>query len=318
MAHKGNHVLLWAREDEVVTSIQKGHENKTFLRGITLHENLRATAKLEEACRGQDLLFSVVPSQFVRSVWTEAVKFVDEKTPLVSASKGIETTSLKLLSDVFEEIFPGSLERQLCFLSGPNFAREIAQGLPAGATLASLNSKVGKGVQEMISTPFYKLYLSEDVVGVEVGGAAKNVIAIAAGMVDGLKLGHSSLASMMTRGLSELSRLGVVLGANPLTFLGLSGLGDLILTCTGDLSRNRTLGMELAQGHTLDEILKSRKTVAEGLVTAAAVHKLAERHSLDLPICEEVYQILYHSKSCIEAVQSLAARGLKEELEGLE
>jgi len=237
---------------------------------------------------------------------------------LISASKGIETSTIELLSDVFEELIPGCLQRQLCFLSGPNFAREIAQGLPSGSTLACANPQMGKKVQQMISSPFFKLYYSDDVVGVEVGGALKNVIAIAAGIVDGLKLGRSSLASMMTRGLSELSRLGVALGANPLTFLGLSGLGDLILTCTGDLSRNRTLGLELAEGKTREEILTARKTVAEGVATAESVHRLAERHSLDLPICEEVYQILYHQKSCVEAVMSLATRSLKDELEGLE
>lgn len=318
LARRGNKVLLWAREEEVVSSINEEHENKIFLSGILLQQNLSATSSLQEACFGRDLILSVVPAQFVRAVWKEAKAFIDPQVPIVSASKGIETATLELLSDVFEETLPGSLKRQLCFLSGPNFAREIAQGLPAGATIASENPSLGKQVQKMISSPFYKLYLSEDVVGVEVGGSLKNVIAIAAGMVDGLQLGRSLLASMMTRGLNEMNRMGVALGANPLTFLGLSGLGDLILTCTGDLSRNRTLGMELAAGKTLNQILQSRKSVTEGVATAEAVHKLAEKFALDLPICEEVYQILYHEKSCADAVQTLAARSLKAELEGLD
>lgn len=318
LATKGDRVCLWAREEEVVRAILQEHENKIFLPGILLHSQLKATSSLQEACENKDLLLSVVPAQFVRSVLTEASAFIDPETPLVSASKGIEISSLKLLRDVFEEVLPGSSRRQLSFLSGPNFAREIAQGLPAGATLASENPSLGKRVQQRMSAPFFKLYFSDDVVGVEVGGAIKNVIAIAAGIVDGLKLGNSLRASMMTRGLNEMNRLGIALGANPLTFLGLSGLGDLILTCTGDLSRNRALGGELALGKTLSEAMEGRKSVVEGVATAEAVHHLAIRHSLDLPICEQVYQILYHQKSCAEAIQSLASRGLKKELEGVE
>jgi glycerol-3-phosphate dehydrogenase (NAD(P)+) len=312
---KGHEVLLWAREEEVVRSIQVDHENKIFLPGIPLPEDLTATSSLKEACRDKDLLVSVMPAQFARSVLSEAAPFLDGGVPIVSASKGIETSSLKLLNEVFEEILPGSSESRLCFLSGPNFAREIAQGLPAGATLASLNTTVARKAQEAISTPLYKLYLSSDIVGVEVGGAVKNVIAIAAGIVDGLSLGSSLRASMITRGLSEMTRLGVALGANPLTFSGLSGVGDLILTCTSDLSRNRTLGLELSQGKSLTEILGSRKAATEGVATTEAVHKLAQKFSLDLPICEGVYQILYQNKSCLEALQSHAARSLKSELE---
>jgi glycerol-3-phosphate dehydrogenase (NAD(P)+) len=180
LAQQGNSVLLWAREEEVVRSINEDHENHTFLREISLSENLIATDSLEQACFEKEILLSVVPSQFVRSVWKGAASFLDERTPLISASKGIETKTLELLSDVFEELIPGCLNRQLCFLSGPNFAREIAQGLPAGSTLACANLQVGKKVQQMISSPFFKLYYSDDVVGVEVGGALKNVIAIAA------------------------------------------------------------------------------------------------------------------------------------------
>ncbi len=312
LAAKGYSVLLWAREPEVVDSILNEHENKIFLPGVALHENLKATSSLKEACTPEEFLVSVIPAQFVRSVWSQAATWIPPNLPVVSASKGIETTTLKLLKDVFEEILPDSSQR-FCFLSGPNFATEVSQGLPAASTLAGLNLPLTQAIQEKISTPVFRLYLSQDVIGVEVGGAVKNVIAIAAGIVDGMGFGHSSRASLMTRGLNEMIRLGVALGADPLTFSGLSGLGDLILTCTGGLSRNRTLGMDLAHGKTLDEILGSRKTVAEGVATAEAVHRLAEKHGLDLPVCEQVYQMLYHQKSCAEVLQTLATRELKSE-----
>lgn len=317
LASKGHDVILWAREEEVVSSILNDRENKTFLPNIRLHKNIRATSSLKEALQDNDLLLSVVPSQHVRSVWTEAAPYVREDLPIASASKGIEITSLKLLKDVFEEIFPGMTKRRLAFLSGPTFAREIAQGKIAGATIASRNENVAKKFQEVISTPYFRLYESHDIIGVEVGGAVKNVIAIAAGILDGLNLGLSGRASMITRGLNEMTRFGVALGANPLTFQGLSGMGDLVLTCTGDLSRNRTLGLEIAQGKSKDEILKGRKCVTEGVGTAEALHKIAEKFSLDLPITEQVYQILFEGKPYELAIESLAARGLKEELAGV-
>lgn len=317
MTEKGHQVRLWAREPEVVEAINDSHENTIFLPGLSLSQHLVAMDSLGEACRDQDLILFVVPAQFVRKVLGEAVPFISREVPIVSACKGIETRSLKLIVDVFEELLPACCERQLTFLSGPTFAREIAEGHPAAATIAGLNESVTKFVQETISTPFFKLYQSSDIIGVEVAGAIKNVIAIAAGIVDGLGFGKSALASMMTRGLNEMTRLGAALGAKPLTFLGLAGLGDLILTCTGDLSRNRTMGLELAKGKTCEEILGARTAVTEGVATAEAVHKLAQKLSLDLPISEEIYQVLYHDKSCADAVITLASRGLKPELEGL-
>ncbi len=315
LAKKGFSVLLWAREEEVVQSILKDHENKLFLPAIPLHQGLKASVSLEAACVDKDFVLSVIPAQFLRSVLAGVQHYLDPAVPLVCASKGIEIASLKLLSDVFSEILPTS--SKLCFLSGPTFAKEIAQGLPAGATLAGKNPTATGQVQEWISTPHFKLYLSDDVIGVEVGGAVKNVIAIGAGIVDGLHLGLSLRASFMTRGLSEMTRLGVALGAEPLTFLGLSGMGDLILTCTGDLSRNRTLGLELTSGKTLQEIMGGRSSVTEGVATAKAVYQIAQKLSLDLPICEEIYRILYEEKPCLEAIRSLGARSLTSELAGI-
>ncbi len=317
VANQGYETLMWAREPEVVAAINDQHENTQYLAGIQLNENIRATSSLEECCQARELLISVVPAQYVRAVWSEAAPYIKETTPIVSASKGIEISSHQLLKDVFEEILPGICGRQLAFLSGPNFAREIAEGKAAAATLASLNTEIVRHAQELISSPLYKLYESNDIVGVEVGGAIKNVIAIAAGIVDGLELGHSLRASMITRGLNEMTRFGVALGADPLTFQGLSGMGDLILTCTGDLSRNRTMGLELAKGKTCKEILGSRQTVTEGVSTARALHELAATMDLDLPISEQVYQVLYKDRSCAEALTTLAARPLKAELAGI-
>lgn len=314
LAGKGHAVTLWAREPQVVQDINQWHQNKTFLPEVPLHQGLSASSSLAEVCRDKDLLLSVVPAQFVRAVMQEAAPFIAPSVPIVSASKGIETTSLKLIKDVLEEIIPGITEQQLCFLSGPTFAREVALGKPAAATIAGRNAEATRMAQELISTPFFKLYQSSDIVGVEVGGAVKNVIAIAAGIVDGLGLGHSARAGVMTRGLNEMMRLGVELGAQALTFLGLCGLGDLILTCTGDLSRNRTMGLELAKGRTREEILGSRQAVTEGVATAEAIHRLAGKLSLELPICEEIYQILFHHKSPSAAVAALASRELKTEL----
>jgi glycerol-3-phosphate dehydrogenase (NAD(P)+) len=315
LADNGHRVQVWAREADVVSSINEFHENKHFLPGIVLSENISAFCDIGPVCKNKDLLLSVVPAQFVRSVFQEAAPLIDTQIPIVSASKGIETSSLQLLKDVFEEELPGSLARQLAFLSGPTFAKDVALQKPAAATLASLNADLLLIVQQWLSAPHFKVYTSRDVVGVEVGGAIKNIIAIAAGIVDGLQLGDSARAGMMTRGLNEMTRLGMALGADPLTFQGLAGLGDLILTCTGDLSRNRTMGLQLASGKTREEILGARNAVTEGVATAEAVHKLAKKLKLDLPICEEVYQVLFHDKSCAEAVKKLSSRALKEEWE---
>lgn len=317
LAGKGADVLLWAREEEVVRTVNLQNENRHFLPGIQLHKSLKATGSLQETCLQKDLLISAVPAQFVRPILESMRPYWPLETPVVSVSKGIENRTLKLLKDVFEDVLPGSVDRQLAFLSGPNFAREVAQGMPAASTLASRNEDLAQRVQAMISVPFFKLYLSSDIIGVEVGGSVKNVVAIAAGIVEGLGLGKSAMASIMTRGLHEMTRLGVALGANPLTFLGFAGLGDLILTCTGELSRNRTMGLELASGRRASEILQGKVVVTEGVATAESVHHLAQKLLLELPICEAVYQILFHERDCTDVVREIAGRGLKEELEGL-
>jgi glycerol-3-phosphate dehydrogenase (NAD(P)+) len=317
IAQAGHHVTLWAREPEVAESINTQHENITFLKGSPLNPQLIATDSLEEACRDKKIILFVVPSQHTRTLLSSVLPYLAPHTIPLCASKGIEITTLKLLSEVFAEILPAPIGSRTCFISGPSFAREVVENRPTAITLASNNVDVAKEVQRILSVPFFKLYTSSDVVGVEVGGAFKNVIAIAAGVVEGLNLGHSTMAAMITRGIHEMSRLGIKLGANPLTFSGLSGIGDLVLTCTGGLSRNRSLGIEIAQGKKVDTILKKRKTVAEGYYTAKAVHNLTQKLGLELPIAQEVYKILYEGKSPTDTLHDLTSRDLKDELEGI-
>ncbi|MBI1908819.1 MAG: NAD(P)-dependent glycerol-3-phosphate dehydrogenase [Deltaproteobacteria bacterium] len=314
-ARKGYPVNLWALEGEVIHSINRRHRND-FLPGVRLHPGLKATGSLKEACHGSGLVIFANPAQYLRSVLKEASSFLASSMVLVSVSKGIETTSGKLLAEIYEELLPPSIYRKVAFLSGPSFAREVGLGQPTAVTVAALNRSVAKSVQRYFAAPLFRVYTSADIIGVELGGALKNVIAIAAGIADGLGFGFSTRAGMMTRALHEMTRLGIRMGASPLTFMGLSGLGDLILTCTGDLSRNRKVGMELARGKKISSILKSMKSVAEGVPTAKAVHQLSRRYKVEMPICEQVYQILYKGKSPRQAVHDLAARQLKRETDG--
>jgi glycerol-3-phosphate dehydrogenase (NAD(P)+) len=232
---------------------------------------------------------------------------------IVSATKGIENESLETMGEIWREIMPESVAWDYAALSGPSFAREVARHVPTAVAVASTNKDVAVEVQRLLATPYFRVYSSTDVIGVELGGALKNIIALAAGIIDGLGLGHNTRAALITRGLAEMSRLGTTMGANPLTFLGLSGAGDLILTCTGELSRNRTVGFELGKGKRLEDILAEMRMVAEGVKTTRSVYHLARRHGVELPICEEMYHILYEGRSPREAVASLMQRDLKHE-----
>ncbi|MDO8461522.1 MAG: NAD(P)H-dependent glycerol-3-phosphate dehydrogenase [Deltaproteobacteria bacterium] len=317
LARNGHFVHLWVMEEEVVQSVNRRHTNDLYLPGIRLHKKVVASRSLEECCAGSQLLVFATPAQHLRSVLQKIRPLLKPKMILVSVSKGIETKSGKLLAEIYEDLLPRALYRRLAFLSGPSFAREVALGQPTAVTVAALSPQVGRTVQHFFGAPFFRVYTSDDIIGVELGGAIKNVIAIAAGIVDGLGFGYSSRAGMMTRALHEMTRLGIRMGASPLTFMGLSGLGDMILTCTGDLSRNRTVGLELGKGKKLGAILKSMKAVSEGVPTAVAVHKLSRRYKVEMPICEQVYQILYKGKSPRRALQELTARPLKRETEGI-
>lgn len=317
LATKGNDVVMWCYEPELIDAINSQHENTLYLAGIPLSANLRATNDLEEAVRGKELILSVPPSHVVRPVLSQIAHILPEATPIVSATKGIENETLMLVADMLEDILPAKHHPYLSYLSGPSFAREVATHKPTAVTIASYNHKLAQHVQHVFSTERFRCYSTQDVPGVEIGGAVKNVIAIAAGASSAMDLGHNALAGMITRGLGEITRLGVRLGANPLTLAGLAGMGDLVLTCTGSLSRNRTVGEKLGQGKTMQQILDEMNMVAEGVKTSRSVYNLARKMGVDMPICEQVYLCVHEGKNTQQAVHELMTRDLKHELTGL-
>ncbi len=312
LARRGHDVVIWAFEPEVARQIAAG-ENRTYLPGVPLPDGLRAETDLRAALTDVTMLVSVTPSQFVRHVMLDAAPFIGEDTLLVSASKGIETSTLKRMDELFAEIVPGDVQRRFSVLSGPSFAREVAEGAPTAVVVASRSERARKAVQATFQTDRFRVYTNDDVVGVELGGALKNVIALAAGVTAGLGYGHNTRAALITRGLAEMTRLGVAMGAKRSTFAGLAGMGDLVLTCTGDLSRNRTVGFRLGQGESLEEILGEMTAVAEGVKTAQATVDLAARHHVELPICSEVLAILTEGRDPEAAVRSLMLRDPKPE-----
>jgi len=311
LARKGHDVALWSYETDVAEAINRKHENPKYLRSIRLSEKLRATSSLEDVVHDAQVLVSVSPAQHVRAVLSRIARVISDDVLVVSASKGIETGTLKTMDGVIESVL--RLRHAPAFLSGPSFALEVAQQKPTAVTVASHDEGSAIRTQQLFQAPYFRVYTTSDVIGVELGGALKNVIAVAAGMCTGLGLGHNALAALITRGLAEIARLGVALGADPLTFAGLAGMGDLILTCTGDLSRNRSVGIELGRGRRLTDILEEMKMVAEGVETARAAHALARRLGIEMPITEEVYSVLFEDRPAREAVASLMLREPKPE-----
>lgn len=314
LAKKGFDTRLWALEPEVVAGVNDAGENGAYLPGFRLDERLRATSSVQDAVDGAAVVVSVSPAQHVRAVMGEATQWIRPDTLVVSASKGIEKDSLCTMAGVLRDVLPAGARERAVFLSGPSFAREVAAESPTAVTVASFAPDAARKAQELFQTPYFRVYTSNDVEGVELGGALKNVIALAAGMSSGLGLGHNALAALITRGLAEISRLGIKLGANPLTFAGLAGMGDLILTCTGELSRNRSVGYALGQGQKLAEILSGMTSVAEGVDTARAAHALARRERIDMPITDVVHAVLFEDLHAREAVESLMLREPKAEL----
>ncbi|HEY6839095.1 MAG TPA: NAD(P)H-dependent glycerol-3-phosphate dehydrogenase [Geobacteraceae bacterium] len=313
LAKKGHDVTLWAYEAELVTEMTQHRTNSLFLPGIALSPRLRFTGSLEEAVAAKELLLFVVPSQVTRGVITAVRHLISTDAVIVSASKGIELDTLKTVSQLYEELLPEELYRRFAVLSGPSFAREVAQEMPTAVVAAALDSAIAGRVQQVFTTPFFRVYTNNDIIGVELGGAIKNVIAIAAGVSDGLGLGYNTRAALITRGLAEMSRLGLALGAQASTFAGLAGMGDLVLTCTGDLSRNRSVGIKLGQGMKLKEIMAEMRMVAEGVKTTESAWQLACRQGVDMPITEQVYRMLYEDKPARTAVIELMTRDLKAE-----
>lgn len=313
LAVKGAVVDLWVFEEDVRLQIEERHENETFLQGIKLSGNIRPTCDLEKVSRDKDMLLLVVPSHVMRETAEKMKPYVSRETVLVSGSKGIENQTYLTMSGVLKEVFKDTPEKNFAALSGPSFAREVGEMSPTVVTAASCDSDVAAFVQQIFATPYFRVYKNTDVIGVELGGALKNVIAIASGISDGLDLSLNTRAAVITRGLAEIRRLGLKFGADPNTFLGLSGVGDLLLTCTGELSRNHTVGKLLGEGKSISKILSEMKMVAEGVKTAKSVYNLAMKLDVELPICEEVYHILYDGYSPREAVHRLMTRSLKDE-----
>jgi glycerol-3-phosphate dehydrogenase (NAD(P)+) len=316
-ARMGHAVRLWAREPEVLESVARARENTPFLPGFTLPDAIGPTGDRAEAVRGADLVILVPPARFLREVATSLRDLLPERALVAVASKGIEESSLELMSEVLAETLPAVPAERVAFLSGPTFAKEVAKGLPCDIVVASKGMAACEPIQRMLHAPTFRVYASGDPVGVEVAGALKNVIAIAAGACDELALGLNARAALLTRGLAEITRFGVALGADPLTFLGLAGMGDLVLTCTGELSRNRQLGVEVARGVDPATYLAGRRTVAEGYYTARAAYDLAQKLHIDSPIVEQVYFVLHRGRPLLEALKLLMTREYKDELRGI-
>ena len=313
LAAKGTETVVWSYEQEVADDINRHHVNRKYLDGIDLDGGLRATPDMKEALRGADLVLSVSPSHVVRQVMAQAAEHMEPDALVVSASKGIENESLKTMDGVLADVLPASISRTACFLSGPSFAREVGMRFPTAVTMASEDADAAVRAQAAFQTPYFRVYTSHDVRGVELGGSVKNVIAIAAGVVEGLGFGHNTQAALITRGLAEIMRLGTALGADPRTLAGLAGIGDLILTCTGGLSRNRTVGVELGKGRSLEEVLGGMVMVAEGVRTARSAHDLAHRTGVEMPIVEAVYALLYEGLNARDAIEQLMMREPKAE-----
>ena len=315
LAGKGFPIELWAFEQEVRDQIETHRENRFFLPGIKLSPNLSPSNDIAAVVSEKDLVLFVVPSHVMRVTVSGIADCISTGTICVTASKGIENKTHLSMVDVLREALPHNPEKNFAVLSGPSFAREVAVEMPTVVTVASKSSDVSSMVQNVFAAPYFRVYSSEDVVGVGLGGSVKNVIAIAAGIIDGLKLGLNTRAALITRGLAEIRRLGLKLGANPRTFTGPAGAGDLILTCTGDVSRNHTVGKKIGEGKKLKDVLSEMRMVAEGVKTAKSVYNLSLKLKVEMPISHEVYRILYEDCSPKEAVYRLMTRDLKPELD---
>ena len=308
-------VALWTWQPSHASSMRDHRENKEFLPGFSLPHNINPTADLQEALSGASLVLISVPSQVVRPVLQQARPWLGSANYLISATKGIEENSLKLMSEVTEDVLgPGAI-KQLVVLSGPSFAKEVALGMPTNVVVAGADPSIVTFVQTVFSSEGMRAYASDDVLGVQLGGALKNVIAIAAGACDGIGFGNNTRAALITRGIAEITRLAVRRGANPLTLAGLAGLGDLVLTCTGELSRNRTVGYELGRGKKLQEILSNLGHVAEGVPAAKSAYQMSRLFEVELPISTQVYRVLFDDKDPLQAVKDLVGRPLRRELD---
>ncbi len=316
LAGKGVRTTIWAREEAVVEAINTQRENTTFLPGIPLAEALDATGDLGNALAAASVVVNAVPTQFIRATYAPVAHLVGIDGLFITVSKGIEVDTLQTPNEIFGDVIGEELHERIVALSGPSFAREVGAEHPTAVVAASRDLDRAHRTQALFATETFRVYATDDIVSVELGGALKNVVAIAAGIVEGLRYGHNTMAALITRGIAEITRLGVALGGNPMTFAGLSGMGDLVLTCTGGLSRNRSVGVELGRGRTIDEILAEMEMVAEGVKTTQAVKRLAESVGVEMPIAEQVYAVLYEGKDPRLVPRELMVRQLKDEREG--
>jgi glycerol-3-phosphate dehydrogenase (NAD(P)+) len=312
LARNGHEVRLWAYEPDVVESINSKHENLRFLRGHPLSSSVKAVGDVQHAVEGADLVTLATPSHVLRRIIKSASRSFPRSAPLVVATKGIEKGTLCLMTEVAEQEVPGAT---VVAISGPSFAVEVVSCQPTAVVVASTSSEAAGIAQRAFSSPYFRSYTHSDVIGVELGGALKNVMAVATGIAQGLGLGFNAQAALVTRGLAEMTRLGTALGAEPGTFAGLAGLGDLVLTCTGSLSRNRTVGVELGKGRKLEDVLKDRETVAEGVVTAQSARELAAREGVEMPIVDTVNRVLFEGQSARSAIAALMTRELRAEVD---
>lgn len=315
LGQNGHDTVVWAHDPDVARALTETHQNPKYLPGLQLPDKVTGTGDLARALAGAELVVAASPSHVTRQVMGEALPSLPRATPIVCATKGIENESLLTMYEVLEDVLPAELHPYICCLSGPSFARETVQRMPTAVVVASPWEKLAARVQKWFSNDSFRVYTSTDVQGVELGGSLKNVCAIAAGISDGMGFGSNTRAAIMTRGLAELVRLAIKKGANPLTLSGLAGMGDLVLTCTGELSRNRTVGLGLGRGQTLQEVLAGMKQVAEGVRTARSVHDLAHKLSVEMPLHDAIYRILYENLPPKAALASLTSRELKSEFQ---
>lgn len=313
LAPKFPRIRLWVYEADLAARIEHSRVNDVYLPGFEISRNVKPVNGLEEALEGAELVLSVVPSHLVRGLYRQMLPYIQESMVFVSATKGLENGTLLRMSSVIEETVADRFAPRLAVISGPSFAREVARSEPTALVVASRDAATAEAVQAALSGPSFRLYTSPDPIGVELGGSVKNVVAIGAGVLHGMGLGHNAMAALITRGLAEITRLTVAMGGRAQTMAGLAGLGDLVLTCTGDLSRNRSVGVALAEGRSLDEIIGSMKMVAEGVKTTNAVVDLAKQRSVEMPIAARMYEMLHFSVPPRVAIQQLMQRSLKEE-----
>ncbi|HEY2028618.1 MAG TPA: NAD(P)H-dependent glycerol-3-phosphate dehydrogenase [Myxococcales bacterium] len=315
LAGNGHDAVLWSHDAEAARDMTERRENPKYLPGLRLPDKVTATAELERALAGAELVVAVNPSHVTREVMKRAQPLLPKATPIVCATKGIENETLYTMYEVLEDVLPSELHPYLTCLSGPSFAKETMLRMPTAVVVASPWEKMAQRVQKAFSNDYFRVYTSADVQGVELGGSLKNVCAIGAGISDGMGFGSNTRAAIMTRGLAELVRLAVKKGANPLTLSGLAGMGDLVLTCTGELSRNRAVGLGLGRGQSLEDVLAGMTQVAEGVRTAKSVHDLAHKLGVEMPLHDAMYRILYEGLSPKAALQTLTARELKSEFQ---